>query len=167
MVTKTSNAQPGKRGAQAQTALAEALQDDSTPVFPYPKALPEKHKSIWRQTVNTKTGDYWSKGDVPILVMYCRCAWDIDDLTEDIEREGAVIENARGNPVVNPKVVVRGFAESRLMSLCTKLRLQPSSRMDTKNEGNQGKKKARATAAANVVQEDGDNLLAGGASLMQ
>lgn len=164
MATNTNargTAAPGNRRAQKARDHLEEAMDSEKPVFPYPKNLPEKHREIWRDTVNTKTGDYWSKGDIPILMMYCRCAHDIDRLTNDIEDEGEVIDNARGNPVVNPKVVVRGFAEARLMGLCTKLRLQPSSRMDTKNEANQGNKKAKANRAAATVQNDEDGLLGG------
>ena len=149
----------GKRGAQAQTALAEAA-NEQQPVFMYPPTLPDEFRDIWRETVNTKTGDYWSKGDVPLLEMYCRNAADIRRLSNEIKEEGEIIFNANGNPVVNPKIMVRGYAESKLMSLCTKLRLQPSSRMDTKGEEGQLKKKAKATRAARVLSEDSDDLLA-------
>lgn len=149
----------GKRGANAQAALGEAS-SPMRPVFPWPPSLPSDFRDIWRDTVNTKTGDYWSKGDVPLLEMYCRNAADIRRLSEEIKEEGEIIFNANGNPVVNPKIVVRGYAESKLMTLCTKLRLQPSSRMDTKGEGGQLKKKTKATNAAAVIDDDEDDLLA-------
>jgi P27 family predicted phage terminase small subunit len=149
-----------KRGVKAQKALEEALSPG--PVFPYPKGLPEEHRELWCDTVNTKTGDYWCAADVPLLKMYCRNVHDVERLSDEIEQEGEVILNARENPVVNPKIVIRGFAEARLMALCTKLRLQPSSRMDTKNEANQGKRKNAAVKAAKTVEDDGDGLLAGG-----
>lgn len=149
----------GIRGKRAQQALSEAMQSDK-PVFPWPETLPEEFRDVWTLTVNTKTGDYWSKGDIPILEIYCRYADDIRRLSLEIKEEGEVIYNANGNPVVNPKVTVRGFAEAKLMSLCTKLRLQPSSRMDTKGEDGQHKKKGKATRAAETINEDEDNLLA-------
>lgn len=160
MATNPATPANGRRGAKAQAALAEAI--SSEPVFPYPRDLPDKHKSIWRDTVNTKTGDYWNLGDVPLLRMYCRNAHDIHRLSDEIEDEGEVILNANGNPVVNPKIVVRGYAEAKLMSLCTKLRLQPSSRMDTKGEEGQLKKKGKANRAAKTLEEDSDDLLASG-----
>lgn len=156
----------GRRGAQARNALNEALNPEA-PVFPWPATLPEEFRDIWTTTVNTKTGDYWSKGDIPILEIYCRNAADIRRLSQEIYDEGEIIYNANGNPVVNPKIVVRGYAESKLMSLCTKLRLQPSSRMDTKGENSQLGKKGKATRAAQVIDDDSDNLLAGGSEMMQ
>lgn len=155
-----SKSTTGKRGEQAQAALAEAVHADEQPVFPWPKTLPEEFRDIWRETVNTKTGDYWSRGDVPLLEMYCRNADDIRRLSREIAEEGEIILNANSNPVVNPKIMVRGYAESKLMSLCTKLRLQPSSRMDTKGEAGQLKKKTKAVRAARVLENDNDDLLA-------
>ena len=157
----TTNSERGKRGAKAQAALAEALNSEN-PVFPWPSTLPVEFRDIWTTTVNTKTGDYWSKGDIPILEIYCRNAADIRRLSDEIKDEGEIIFNANGNPVVNPKIMVRGFAESKLMSLCTKLRLQPSSRMDTKGEDGQLKRTVKAKRAARTIDEDSDNLLASG-----
>lgn len=166
MATSKPTPSRGKRGVQARTALSESLNDEH-PVFPWPATLPEEFRDIWTTTVNTKTGDYWSKGDIPILEIYCRNAADIRRLSKEIADEGEIIFNANGNPVVNPKIVVRGYAESKLMSLCTKLRLQPSSRMDTKGEDSQLGKKGKANRAAKVIQDDGDDLLAGGEGMLQ
>lgn len=166
MATKEqSDSARSKRGATAQANLAHALSGE--PVFPYPPGLPSSHQDIWRDTVNTKTGSYWSLGDVPILKLYCRVATDIERLTSEIDEEGEIIHNANGNPIVNPKIVVRGFAEARLMTLCTKLRLQPSSRMDTKGEDSELNKKGKAKRAAKTIEEDSDDLLASGNMSMQ
>lgn len=160
-MTTTSNDGKGRRGNAAMKALNEAVNDEE-PCFSWPKTLPAEFRDIWTMTVNTKTGDYWSKGDVPLLEMYCRNAADIRRLSLEIKDEGEIIFNANGNPVVNPKIVVRGYAEAKLMSLCTKLRLQPSSRMDTKGEDSQLNKKGKATRAAKVIASDDDGLLASG-----
>lgn len=166
MATPKSTPTKGKRGAAAQVALREAS-NPKAPVFPWPESLDEEFQDIWVATVNTKTGDYWSDGDVPLLEMYCRNAADIRRLSLEIKDEGEIIFNANGNPVVNPKIMVRGYAESKLMALCTKLRLQPSSRMDTKGEDGQLKKKGKATRAAAVIAEDSDDLLASSIGIMQ
>lgn len=154
----------GKRGKAAQEHFAEASKAD-VPVFPYSPRLREDEKEIWLETVNSKTGDYWRKSDTPILEMYCRLTADVRRLTEEIRHEGEVIHNANGNLVVNPKIVVRGYSEARLMTLCTKLRMQPSARMDSEGEKHQLKKKDRAVRAAGVVDADEDDLLAGSETL--
>lgn len=150
----------GRNGDRDKKLLDQALKPRD-PVFPYPHDLPDEHKPIWLATVNTKTADYWNPSDVALLEIYCRCIADVRILTNDIKEEGDVIENARGNPVINPKIVVRGFAENRLMALCTKLRMQPQSRNDTLDSPAKGKKKAAAARAASVIGDDDDDLLGG------
>lgn len=158
----TRNPAKGRRGSQAVDQFQAELHPE-TPVFPFPKDFHQKYLPFWVDIVNTKAADYWTRGDVTLLKMYCRCAADIERLCDDIENEGEVIINQRGNPVVNPKVVVRGFAEARLMALATKLRMQPSSRVALDTEKNKGIRKKAAAAAARTVDADPDNLLAGGA----
>ncbi len=131
------------------------------PCFPYAKGLIEEEKEIWRDIVNTKAGDYWNQGDVPILKMYCRLTADIERLTAEIRSEGEVLFNSNGNPVVNPKITIRSFSEARLMTLCSKLRMQPSSRKSIADEAGGNAKVTRARAAAKVIHDDEDGLLAG------
>lgn len=157
----TKPADTRTRLQRKRDALAEALASGE-PVFPYPEELPEEHRKLWRDTVNTKTGSYWTKADTPLLLIYCRSVSDIIRLSAEIDDEGEMIYNAKNNPVVNPKIVIRGYAEARLMSLCTKLRLQPTARMDTNDEKNQLKQKRTATNAAKTMEDDDDSLLAGG-----
>jgi P27 family predicted phage terminase small subunit len=159
--------QTGVRKNRAKNELAAALNPDK-PIYPFPPDLPEHHKKIWTDIVNTKTSDYWTRGDEVLLRMYCRNAADVDRLNDEIELEGEVLYNGKGNPVVNPKLVIRGFAEARLMTLASKLRMQPSSRVDRKVEANATTRKKQAGAAAAVImsagmgEDDGDGLLAGG-----
>lgn len=161
MATKRVPAR-GRRGRDDQ-ALQEVL-NPTKPVLPFPPGLPEEQKEIWRETVNCKTADFWSRGDVPLLQLYCRAYCDIQRLDTQIAEEGEVIRNAKGNQVVNPKLVVRGFAEARLMALATKLRLQPSSRLSQNTTSKDQARKQSAAATAQAMQdgdEEGDGLLAG------
>lgn len=161
-----------RQSAELKAALQ--LKANGLPVFPFPPELKEEYKPYWTELVNSKPFDYFNKGDIPLLKLYCRAAADIDRLDEEISTEGCVIANARGNPVVNPKVVVRSIAESRLMGLSVKLRAQPASRYDSANDRKQTEKTAKANAAAEAlesskghVDEDDDGLLAGSGSRLQ
>lgn len=159
---KVERPQTGKRGDRSARELQAALSPD-VPCFPWPEDLPEDQRSTWTDIVNTKTCDYWTRGDIPLLRMYCRAVADIERLTNDIEEEGEIVRNGKGNPVVNPKVVVRGFAEGRLMTLATKLRMQPSSRVDPKTETRSNIRKKAAEDAAKTINggAEDDGLLAG------
>jgi phage terminase small subunit len=151
-------------GDRQSAELAAAMRARTTgqPVFPYPAELREIHKSYWLETVNSKPHDYFNAGDVHLLKLYCRVAADIDRLDGEIEREGSVVLNMRGNPVVNPRILVRSIAETRLLSLSTKLRLQPAARYDSDGERNQNAKKKKADASVRAIDDDGDDLLATG-----
>jgi phage terminase small subunit len=153
-------------GDRQQAELAAALRAKMTgqPVFPYPAELHSDHKPYWVETVNSKPHDYFNAGDIHLLKLYCRVAADIDRLDREIAEEGSVILNNRGNPIVNPRIVVRSLAETRLLSLSTKLRLQPSARYDSENDRKQSDKKRNADRAARVIEDedDGDGLIARG-----
>ena len=166
--------EPGRPTRRLSTAVrqkaeleAALLAKDGKPIFPFPPELPEKHKPYWTELVNSRPHDYFNRGDIPLLKLYARVAHDIDILDREIEENGDVINNARGNPVVNPKVLVRSIAETRLMALATKLRSQPASRYDSVNDKAQSEKVKKAKRAADAImdeQGDGDDgdLLAGG-----
>lgn len=149
----TKRMAPGDRQS-AELAAALQAKRSGEPVFAYPPELKDAHKPYWAELVNSKPHDYFNRGDIPLLKLYCRAAADIDRLDEEIAEEGSVIPNARGNPVVNPKVIVRSIAEGRLMSLSTKLRAQPASRYDSENDRKQSAKKAKADSSARALDED-------------
>lgn len=154
-------ARPTRRmapGDRQQAELAAALQAKMTgkPVFAFPPELKEEHKPYWTEIVNSKPHDYFNLCDLHLLKLYCRVAADIDRLDREIAAEGSVVLNTRGNPIVNPRCIVRSMAETRLLSLSTKLRMQPSSRYDSEQDRNQSDKKRKADGAVRAMNGDGD-----------
>ncbi len=148
---------PSRRMDAAERKIAELraalVAATGVPVFGFPPDLPEDHKPYWVLVVNSKAHDYFNKGDYALLKMYCRAAWEVDMLSRDIDAEGHTIPNAKGNMVLNPKVSARAIAETRLLSLSTKLRVQPASRFDSENDKKQTQKAARAASAAKELTE--------------
>jgi len=159
MATKKRNAALGRRGNQQADELKAAL-NPTVPIFPYVADLLEEEKVVWLDMVNSQPVDFFTRGDIPLLKMYCRTYTDVERLTEDIRSEGEVILNAYGNQVMNPKVTARNYAEARLMSLSTKLRMQPQSR--TTIRGTEAKIGRKAAAKKVADQFGDDDLLAGG-----
>jgi len=158
MATKR-NAALGRRGNQQAAELKAALTPD-VPLFPYAEGLTEEEKPIWLDMVNSQPVDFFTRGDVPLLKMYCRAYADVERLTNDIREEGEVITNANDNLVMNPKVTARNYAEARLMSLSTKLRMQPQSRTTIRGQEAKAGRKAAARNVAKAIEDD--DLLAGG-----
>jgi phage terminase small subunit len=132
----------------------------NTPVFPFPPELRDALKPYWLELVNSFPADHFQVSDVPLMKLYCRCAYDIERTSLLIEEEGEVVIGGRGAPMVNPRVKVRGDAQNNLLALATKFRNQPASRTNTENFGNRQGKASKANRAAKAVEE-GDGLLAG------
>jgi phage terminase small subunit len=155
-------------GDRQQAELTAALRAKLTgePVFAFPPELSAEHQPYWVEVVNSKPHDYFNLGDIHLLKLYCRVAADIDRMDREIVQEGSVVINARGNPIVNPRVIVRSMAETRLLSLSTKLRMQPSSRYASDQDREQANKKRKADNAARTLHDDDgdddDSLIAGG-----
>jgi phage terminase small subunit len=154
-----SRRMPDRQQAELMAAVKAKL--TGQPMFAFPPELKDEHKPYWTETVNSKPHDYFNNGDIHLLKLYCRVAADIDRLDLEIAAEGSVVLNNRNNPIVNPRVIVRTLAETRLMVLSTKLRLQPASRYDSGNDKKQGVKKKRADAALRSMEDDDEDLLAG------
>lgn len=153
----TKRMSPGDRKA-AELAASIDLRAVDKPVFPYPSDLREEYKPYWLTLVNSKPADYFTNGDIPLLKMYCRAAWEVDELDVQIRREGHTIEGAKGGMILNPAVTARSIAETRILSLATKLRCQPSSRMDSENDKKQTEKSKRAQQTAkNLLGGSGDD----------
>lgn len=151
--------------AQRKAAeLAAALDERSVgkPLFDYPPDLREEYRPYWLTLVNSKPVDYFTQSDIPLLKMYCRAAWEMDTLDAQIRLEGHTIEGAKGGMILNPAVTARSIAETRLLSLATKFRAQPSARLDSANDKKQNEKTQRAGQTAAAIQQqkdDGDDLI--------
>lgn len=152
--------QTNRRSVELQAQML-AQSAGGKPVFPYPAELPEAHRVYWLELVNSFPADHFQKSDITLMKLYCRCASDIERTTLLIEDEGEVVMGGRG-PMVNPRVKVRGDATNTLMSIATKFRNQPASRVNSENFGDRQKKAQTAAGAARTVAGDGDDLLAGG-----
>lgn len=132
-----------------------------TPVFPYPPELKEILKPFWLELVNSFPKEHFQQSDVPMMKIYCQCAYDVERQTLLIEEEGEVVMGARA-PIVNPRCKVRESNRMTMMTISTKFRNQPASRMGTDNHRRKVLRVADAANSASAVLNDEDGLLAGG-----
>lgn len=146
---------------QAELEAAIEKRRNGDPVFPYPIGLPEKHKPYWLELVNSKPHDYFNLGDLPLLKLYCRAAYDVERMDRMIEVQGDVYFTSKGGRAMNPLIQARAISEARLLSISTKFRSQPASRLDTDTDKKQQRKKDRADKTAEYMDDDEDGLLAG------
>lgn len=103
-----------------------------------PDYLPASSEPPARLTGNALT--YWNwyapraaavkiftETDVPAMEQLCSCLAEIDELNEQIAREGMVIKGAYG-PVRNPATLLRHQARDAAMRLMREFGFTPSSR---------------------------------------
>lgn len=135
-----------RKAAELRASISAVLEDK--PRFPYPSDLREEYRPYWLTLVNSKPADYFTDGDRPLLKMYVRAAWEMDALDDQVRLEGHTIPGSKGGMVLNPAVTARAIAETRLLSLATKLRSQPSSRFDSANDKKQTEKTKQAAQTA-------------------
>lgn len=120
--------------------------------------LRPEHMSYW----NTITGcrAVWTDIDLIHAANLARTLYMIEDETEMLEKEGSVIENQRGTPVMNPRHAVIEQLSRRSVTLSAKLHVHAAA---TIGEVENNKKKNHAKQKMNnavKTLEDDDCLLA-------
>ena len=122
----------GARGYQSAAAMSVVSVNPIARKKP-PKELNRKERMLWREIMDSHASDYFRIADVPLLSNYCRLSYRCDVLSEQLAREGYQIETEKGL-IPNPAEQQMQRAISSMVSLATKLRLCPSTRMRADNK---------------------------------
>lgn len=149
--------QQNRRTRELEAQMLSRLSGE--PVFPYPPELKDKLKPQWLRLVNSFPQDHFKISDIPLMLVYVQCAYDIERMNILIDEEGEVVLGGRG-PIVNPRCKVRDARIASMMGLATKFRNQPASRVNTENFGNRQQKADAAARGAAATADDDDGLLA-------
>src|SRR5690625_3530430 len=83
----------------SQTKFYHAL--DASP--PEHVHLRDGDLPFWQSIVRARAVDTWNDSDLEQAGNLARCKADIERLQAEITREGDVVVNERGTPIVNPK----------------------------------------------------------------
>lgn len=73
--------------------------------------------------MRARARDEWTEADLVVGAQLARTQADIEKQQEMLDGEGTVIENARGTPVMNPRVTVLEGLARREMALMRALRM--------------------------------------------
>lgn len=114
---------------------------------------------FWRAIVSARA--QWNDHDLAQAANLARCYADIERLQQEINREGDIIENGRGNPVQNPKHNLLEVLSRRSVSLSRIIQVHAQA-----TQGDSGDQKKRNKAAAKVMDVvaaagDDDGLIPG------
>jgi P27 family predicted phage terminase small subunit len=115
-----------------------------------PPELSKAETKIWRKIVNDFPPDWFSEGDIPLLVAYCQQFALLHRIQEQAESEPLIVTNPKtGAPMQNPIFAMQSRTSASLSMLSTKLRLSQSTRLTA---GNAATKK-RNHSAGNVADK--------------
>ena len=107
------------------------------PKVPAPTTMTAAGRRHWKKLVDSVPNDYFTISDYPVLATYCEAMASMTKASKMLAKEGEIIENAKGDMVVNPWHNIQQAAQQKIGMMCTKLCLSPSTR--TKNDRNHEK----------------------------
>jgi hypothetical protein len=140
----------------AQSAV-KAMLNAALPEFECPAhvKLRPKDQPFWSAIMASRAREEWAKIDFVVAAQLARCQADIEYETEILEREGSVIENFRGTPVMNPRHSVLEQLARKELALMRSLGLTGSASRGNKEDVEKARKVQRqASAARDELQED-------------
>lgn len=144
-----------KRKARSDSIDATVIASKSREIEPLAHCtLRESDWPFWYSIVRARIQKNWTDVDLENAANLARCKSDIERLQIDIEREGDVIENQRGTPIVNPKHSLIETLTRRAMALSKMLHVHAEATVGrSRNE-------ARENSKPQPSKKEGDDLLA-------
>ena len=118
--------------------------------------LPVHAVPCWDSIVCARDYTSWTAVDLEHAANLACCLADLEKLRQEVRREGDIIENARGTPIMNPKHTLIETLSRRSVALSRMLHVHAEA---TVGESREHKKRNGAQAEVNAVDRD-DELLA-------
>jgi hypothetical protein len=119
--------------------------------------LKPEHMSYWNAITEARAE--WTKIDLIHAANLARTMYSIEYETKMLDREGSILENARGTPVMNPRFAILEQLSRRAVALSAKLQVHAAATIG-EVENNKKKNKAKQKAVKAVESMDEDDLLA-------
>jgi hypothetical protein len=126
------------------------------PVPPAHISLPDYAMPSWEAIVRARDYTSWTAVDLEHCANLACCLADLERLRHEVRREGDIIENQRGTPIMNPKHTLIETLSRRSVALSRMLHVHAEA---TVGESRDQKKRNGAQAGVNEIDR-GDELLA-------
>lgn len=104
MATRGKKTLDANSAAEAVRAMANAAKPAIQP--PAHISLRPGDEPFWLGVIQARATDEWTSFDLVVGAQLARTQHDIEIEQGKLDSEGTVIENARGTPVMNPRVTV-------------------------------------------------------------
>lgn len=114
---------------------------------------------FWRSIVKARDAKLWTDADLENAANLARAKADIERIQKELDKEGDVIINARGTPVVNPRHQVLETLSRKCMAISRMLHIHAEA---TSGKARDEKPRNKAAKDAQVILSnlDDDDLIA-------
>jgi len=122
---------------------------------------------FWEAIITAKAASSWNNADLALAANLARCQADIERLTQELEKEGDVLVNAKGTSVVNPKHALLETLSRRAVALSRTVHVHAEATQGrSRDAGNKANQEQGARAAVGAVRgSEADSLIPGLATL--
>lgn len=118
--------------------------------------LDKEHMPFWQHIINAR--EQWTTVDLIHAANLARCMASIEENQVLLKREGDVLENARGTPVMNPRFTILEQLSRRSVALSAKIQVHAAATIgESKLSKNKNTKKRESLEA---MEDDDDGLIA-------
>jgi hypothetical protein len=115
------------RSDSAEAAIKAALNAATpAPQIPDSVKLSEKHLPFWKAIISSRARNEWTDATLIVAAQLARTQYEIEFESEALEKEGSVVENQRGTPIMNPRQTVMEQLCRREMALMRTLGISGS-----------------------------------------
>jgi hypothetical protein len=115
------------RSDSAEAAIKAALNAATpAPQIPDSVKLSEKHFPFWKAIISSRARNEWTDATLIVAAQLARTQYEIEFESEALEKEGSVVENQRGTPIMNPRQTVMEQLCRREMALMRTLGISGS-----------------------------------------
>jgi hypothetical protein len=144
------------RSDSAEAAIKAALNAATpAPQIPDSVKLSEKHLPFWNAIISSRARAEWSDATLIVAAQLARTQYEIEFESEALEKEGSVVENQRGTPIMNPRQTVMEQLCRREMALMRTLGISGSVANGDKRDLQKARKmQQQAEKLAKELEED-------------
>jgi hypothetical protein len=137
-------------GTQAAMAMAKI------PEPPMHIHLPAEARPTWEAIVRARDYTSWTAVDLEHAANLACCLADLERLRHEVRREGDIIENLRGTPIVNPKHTLIETLSRRSVAISRMLHVHAEATVGESRHQKQRSQKQREIAGAIEAHDDAD-----------
>ena len=155
---KATKQQKHRTKANSASAAAQHFKNSQTKV-PLPDVVEfssQMEVDLWEYITQARSLDDWRYVDLMMIWKWVKMECELLKQQEELDKEGVVVQGARGGPIENPRVRIMHLYEQRQLSIFRALSLNI-----TKSDPRVVKKNAANEQKAHRIIEAADDLLAG------